>query len=183
MSILKKLLFILGSIWVMIPTIVSAHTELTSSNPVSGQVVKQDLKEIVLTYEGEIESLSTMIVVKDGKDIPFVSVEAKDNQMVGTLSAPLDNGSYTIKWNVAGEDGHPITGEIPFTVQMDVNKPQKLETKEPGAIKDEQKKENVKQDHSNKQTADFSSNMRTILYVVVAVVLVAGFFLLFKRKH
>lgn len=40
---------------VMIPTIASAHTEIISSNPASGQVVKDDLKEIVITYEGSLQ--------------------------------------------------------------------------------------------------------------------------------
>ncbi|MFK9094131.1 hypothetical protein [Bacillus salipaludis] len=47
---MKKFLFLLISLLVIIPTIASAHTELTSSNPAANQVIKKDLKEIVLTY-------------------------------------------------------------------------------------------------------------------------------------
>src|SRR4051794_680870 len=114
---MKKILLLLISMLVMLPAIASAHTELTNSNPTSGQVVKEDLKEIVLTYEGKIESLSTMKLVKEGEGVPLVSATPKENQLIGTLAAPLENGSYTIKWSIAGEDGHPISGEIPFTVQ------------------------------------------------------------------
>ena len=39
--------------------------------------------------------------------------------MVGILAEPLANGAYNIQWNIAGVDGHPISGEINFTVQRD----------------------------------------------------------------
>ena len=39
--------------------------------------------------------------------------------MVGILAEPLANGVYFIQWNIAGVDGHPISGEINFTVQRD----------------------------------------------------------------
>jgi copper resistance protein C len=181
---MKKLLFLLFSMLMMIPTIASAHTELTSSNPASGQIVKEDLKEIVLTYEGKIESLSTMKIVMDGKDVPLGSVTPKENQLIGTLPTPLENGSYTIQWSIAGEDGHPITGEIPFTVQKEVELEQKTETKEPAVIKKEEpKKENTEQVETNKQTTDSSSSMKTIITVAVVLILMIGLFLLFRRKR
>jgi len=177
---MKKLLFVLISLLVMIPTIASAHTELASSNPASGQVVTEDLKEIVLTYEGKIESLSTMKLVMDGAEIPLLSVEPRDKQLVGTLSAPLENGSYIIQWSIAGEDGHPITGEIPFSVQMAQKEEQKTETKEPATFnKEEPKNENKKQE----QTNESSSNMKTTITVVIVLILVIGMFLLFRRKR
>ncbi|MBV7504210.1 copper resistance protein CopC [Bacillus sp. sid0103] len=179
---MKKLLLLLISMLVMIPTIASAHTEITSSNPAANQVVKEDLKEIVITYEGKIESLSTMKLVKDGQEKPLVSVTPKANQLVGTLSTPLENGSYTIKWNIAGEDGHTLKGEIPFTVQKEVKLDQKTETKEP-VKKEETKKENAKQVQTNKQAEDSSTNMKTIITVAIVVILVIGLFLLFRRKR
>lgn len=167
---------------VMIPTIASAHTEITSSNPASGQVVKEDLKEMVITYEGRIESLSTMSLVKDGQEIPLVSVTPKENQLIGTLSSPLENGTYTIQWNIAGDDGHPLKGEIPFTVEKEVKQAQ-TETKTPEtAKKEETKKDNTQQVQSNKETTSSSSNFKTIITVVVIVILIIGLFLLFRKR-
>ncbi|MEH7355829.1 copper resistance CopC family protein [Neobacillus drentensis] len=181
---MKKLLFVLISLLVIIPTIASAHTELASSNPASGQVVTEDLKEIVLTYEGKIESLSTMKLVKDGAEVPLISVVPRDKQLVGTLSTPLENGSYTIQWSIAGEDGHPITGEIPFSVQMAQKEEQKTETKEPDAVnKEEPKNEKTKQEQTKKQTNESSSYMKTTITVVIVLILVIGMFLLFRRKR
>ncbi|MEH7549098.1 MULTISPECIES: copper resistance CopC family protein [Bacillaceae] len=181
---MKKLLFLLMSLLVMVPSMASAHTELTSSNPAANQVVIEDQKQMVLTYEGKIESLSTMTLVKDGQEIPFANVTPKENHLIGIISTPLENGSYTIKWSIAGEDGHPITGEIPFTVQKEVKEDQKAETKQPVTPnKEEPKKAEVKQDKTDNVSMDNTSNMKTIIVVAVVVVLFIGLFLLFRRKR
>ncbi|WP_144550353.1 copper resistance CopC family protein [Bacillus sp. X1(2014)] len=181
---MKKLLFLLVGMLVMLPSIASAHTELTTSNPTSGQVVKEDLKEIVLTYEGKIESLSTMKLVKEGKEVPLVSATPKENRLIGTLLGPLENGSYMIKWSIAGEDGHPISGEIPFTVQKVVKEAPKAETKQPVTPKKEEpKKENSNQEKSKNDSTDSTSNLKNIIISVVVLILIIGVFLLFRRKR
>ena len=171
----------------MIPTIASAHTKLTSSNPAAGQVVKEDLTEIVLTFAGDIESLSTMTLVKDGQEIPFTSVQPQEKQMSGTLPTPLKNGSYLIKWNIAGKDGHQIKGEIPFSVQLEQKIEQKTETKEPGTTeKEESKVEDQEQNadvNTKEETDEPTPNlMNTIIPVVVLLILGVGLFMLFRRN-
>ena len=181
---MKKFLFILVGMLVLLPSIACAHTELTTSNPTSGQVVKEDLKEIVLTYEGKIESLSTMTLVKDGKEIPLVSVTPNDNQLIGTLSTALENGTYSVQWSIAGEDGHPISGEIPFTVQKVVKEEPKAETKQPVTPKKEElKKENTNQQKTKNESTDSPLNMKNIILGVVVLILIIGVFLLFRRKR
>ncbi|WP_251555076.1 copper resistance CopC family protein [Neobacillus muris] len=183
---MRKIFFILISMLVMIPTIASAHTELISSNPASEQVVNGDLKEIVLTYGGKIESLSTMRLVLDGKEVPLLSVTPEENQLIAVLSKPLENGSYRVLWSIAGEDGHPITGEIPFKVQKEEKEEeQKTETKEPVTVKKEDSKSDEKKsvnEKSEKQSTD-SSNVKTIITVAIVVIFLIGLFLLFRRKR
>ncbi|TXK90431.1 copper resistance protein CopC [Parageobacillus sp. SY1] len=36
----------------------------------------------------------------------IIYIIVKDNQLIGTFSTPLENGSYTIVWKIVGEDGH-----------------------------------------------------------------------------
>jgi copper resistance protein C len=177
---MKKLLFLLICTLVLIPTIVSAHTELTGSNPANGAVVKEDLKDIVLTYEGEIESLSTMKLQKDGQDIPLKSVVPKGNQLMGTLPSPLGNGAYTIQWNIAGEDGHPLSGEISFSVDKAEAAAPNTTTKQPETKKEEPKKEEAKPVKSNSET---SPSSKTTITLVIVVILLIGLFLLFRRKR
>jgi copper resistance protein C len=176
---MKKLFILIICTFGMIPTMVNAHTEFTSSNPATGQVVTEDLTEIVLTFAGEIESLSTMNVMKDGQEIPL-NVELQEKQMTGTLSTPLDNGSYVINWNIAGKDGHLITGEIPFTVQMEQKAEPKAETNEPAIT--EKEKMNETQTKNNRTNVQATNSIKIIVPIVVVLMLVTGLFLLFGRK-
>jgi copper resistance protein C len=182
---LKRLFFFVICTLFIIPTIVNAHTELTSSNPADGQVVTEDLTELVLTFAGKIESLSTMKLLKDGQEVPL-NLELQDKQMIGTLSSPLDNGPYVIEWSIAGEDGHFITGEIPFTVKMEqkVVQEQPNETEVPTIPDKEDKAEDqVKNDNTNEQNNTQSSNMIIILVPIVVVIIFGiGILLLIGRK-
>jgi copper resistance protein C len=103
----------------LLPSVVSAHTHLSLSNPLEGQVIVDELKEITLTFDGNIEKLSSMKIVKDGSELPSLQVQIEAQKMFAILQEPLENGVYVIQWNIAGEDGHPITGEINFTVQKE----------------------------------------------------------------
>jgi methionine-rich copper-binding protein CopC len=183
---LKKLFFLIICALFIVPTVTNAHTALTSSNPADGQVVTEELTELVLTFAGQIESLSTMKLLKDGQEVPL-KVELQEKQMIGTLSTPLDNGSYVIDWSIAGKDGHLITGEIPFTVQMEqkAEEEQMTETKEPITTdKEDSKAENQEKsgktsDQNNKQS---SNSIKLIIPVVVVIILGIGMLLLFGRK-
>ncbi|MDF2791657.1 MAG: hypothetical protein K0S80_4759 [Neobacillus sp.] len=124
--------------------------------------------------------------MKDGHEVPL-RVELQEKQMIGTLSTPLDNGSYVIDWSIAGEDGHLITGEIHFTVQMEqkVEQEQTTETKSLLLLnKDDNKAENqAKSDQTNEQNNKQSSNsIKFIISVVVVIILGIGMLLLFGRK-
>jgi len=177
---MKKILFLLISMLVLIPTLASAHTELTASTPAANQVVKDDVKEIVLAFGGKIESLSTMTLVKDGGVESPVTVTPEENKLTGTLPAPLENGSYIIKWRIAGEDGHPISGEIPFTVQKEVKEEQLSdETKQPVAPK----KEEIKKETIQQESNDSNSTIKTSIVVAVVIIFIIGVFLLFRRKR
>jgi copper resistance protein C len=183
---LKKLFFIIICTLFIVPTVANAHTSLTSSNPADGQVVTEELTELFLTFAGQIESLSTMKILKDGQEVPL-KVELQEKQMIGTLSTPLDNGSYVIEWSIAGEDGHLITGEIPFTVQMEqkLEQEQTTQTKEPITTeKDDSKAENqAKSEQTNERNNKQSSNsIKLIVSVAAVIILGIGMLLLFGRK-
>ncbi|MGX2958742.1 copper resistance CopC family protein [Peribacillus sp. JNUCC 23] len=183
---MKKLLFMLICMFISIPTMASAHTHLSSSNPTEGQVVTQELKEITLDYAGNIEKLSTMKLLKDGVEIPLSQTLVQDRQLVGTLSTPLENGSYIIDWNIVGEDGHPITGKVSFTVEIEqINK--EKETTQPKV--EENKQANEQQDKVETQTEDQTENqtstntVTTIITVLLLAILVMGLVVLFKKKR
>lgn len=116
---MKKFILFFICVFMIVPSIVSAHTSLSSSNPSEGQVVTEKLDQIILNYGTSIEVLSTMDLMKDGKKIPLADIKVENNQLMGRIPSRLENGSYTIEWRIAGEDGHPIQGKINFSVQME----------------------------------------------------------------
>lgn len=64
---MSRLLTSFLCIFIIFPSMASAHTDLESSTPESEQVVTDYLNEIILTFAGEIESLSTMSLVREGQ--------------------------------------------------------------------------------------------------------------------
>ena len=187
---MKKFILFLFCIILFVPSIVSAHTSLSSSNPAEGQVVTEELKQIILSYATTIEELSTMELSKDGNKLPFEEMKIDNKQMIGTTSKPLDNGNYTIQWNIVGEDGHPIKGVINFVVQRDQN-----QTETPVAPDENQGKEednnqttenepnNVEQETANDtvkiaENNDTNSSSSMLLPIAIGLIVIFGIVLL-----
>ncbi len=149
--ILKKIIVLLFSTLLLLPIMASAHTSLSSSNPAEGQVVTEDLDQILVHFATPIEELSTMKLVKDGTSIPLKEVKALNKQLTGEISEPLENGTYTILWNIIGEDGHPIQGEINFQVQRALD-PNTEQTSDDQVNNEDQVKEDKANTEDNSQT-------------------------------
>lgn len=115
---MKRALSFLILLIFLFPSMASAHTTLGSSNPTDGQVITEPLKQITLNFETPLEKLSTLKVFQDGKDLGVKDISVENNQMVANLPKDLENGNYEIEWKIVGEDGHPITGDIEFKVQL-----------------------------------------------------------------
>lgn len=122
MKTLKTLLVatVLSSAVIAAP-FVSAHAKLTDSDPKAGASVDVAPKEIALTFNEKIEqSFSSMSVIdSDGKAVSDEKAKV-DTANPAVLRLPLTRmhpGAYTVKWAVAGHDGHRRTGDLTFTVK------------------------------------------------------------------
>jgi copper resistance protein C len=190
------------------PTLTSAHTQLISSNPQEGQVITEDFKEFTLTFGGKIEKLSTMGLLKDGKEIPLDPIQIQGTIMTGLLKAPLENGIYQIQWKIAGHDGHPVTGEINFEAKKEnVNPDPNTSTsnQEQGTNGGEQQNQTFanqnqitsgdemeitadtadqqNQEKMDEKNTEKSSNIVVIsIFIGLLVILVIGFLLLLRKK-
>lgn len=195
---MKKITLLLFFILILIPTMASAHTALTSSNPEEGEVVQGSLNKVSVQFETEIEEISTIKLIKEDQEIPFQEVKVESQQMIGKLKEPLANGTYTIQWTIVGEDGHPISGEVPFLVKgtepaVDSNSPeQDQNTKE--EIKDETKEETNKEIAESNSTTENNPKEKQdketeeslfVLVLIVAFTIILGVSigLIFKKKR
>lgn len=176
----------------MVPSFVSAHTSLSTSNPSDGEVVTENLEQIILTFATTIEDLSTMDLLKDGNVIPLEGIKVENKQLMGTLAKPLENGSYIIQWKIVGEDGHPIKGEINFIVQMDQNEadtnpvtPEESEENQEDESQTKQLDQNKAADTVEKidnQNNNTSSTMLITVFIILIVIFGIVLLLFTKKK-
>ncbi|MGI8615065.1 MAG: copper resistance CopC family protein [Nocardioidaceae bacterium] len=105
-----------GSAWLGIAP-AAAHAELIGSSPTDGTTVRTLADSVSLTF-GEAVSSPAAVVVKDAAG---TQVQAGDPTIDGgvvteQLSGTGAPGQYTLDYRVVSDDGHPVTGELTFTV-------------------------------------------------------------------
>jgi len=161
-----------------------AHTGLETSSPENGEVVTEEMREIALTYEGKIEQGGTLEVSNsNGQSIPVEDVSIADTQMTGTFTNALENGDYTVVWNIIGADGHPIAGEFSFTVDVPVSEiavENEDEANSQDVNQDETPLENVEDTKTNEQSQLPSYLIPVIVIVLIAIIV--GIFVGLRRK-
>ncbi|MGJ9417532.1 copper homeostasis periplasmic binding protein CopC [Massilia sp. CMS3.1] len=98
-----------------------AHAKLTASNPAPGAVLEAAPTEIALTFNEKVEqAFSTVtLIYTDGKVVATdkAKVDVANPAIVRVRTKGLSAGTYTVKWAVAGHDGHRRTGTFSFSVK------------------------------------------------------------------
>ncbi|WP_342539501.1 copper resistance CopC family protein [Sporosarcina sp. FSL K6-1540] len=185
---MKKLLLITFVFMFTFTTSALAHTGLETSSPEDGEVVTEEMREIALTYEGKIEQGGTLEVSNsNGQSIPVEDISIADTQMTGTFTNALENGDYTVVWNIIGADGHPIAGEFSFTVDVPVSETAveneseaEAEANSQDVNQDETPLENVEDTKTNEQSQLPSYLIPVIVIVLIAIIM--GIFVGLRRK-
>lgn len=99
----------------------SAHAKLTWSDPKADAALLAAPKEIALTFNEKIEqSFSSMTVIdSEGKSVneEKAKVDVANPAVLRLPLAQVHTGTYTVKWAVAGHDGHRRTGDFKFSVK------------------------------------------------------------------
>ncbi|MBG0829265.1 copper resistance protein CopC [Planomonospora sp. ID67723] len=95
-----------------------AHDTLKSSDPAKGEKV-ESLEEVKLTFTASVRF--PRVVVRAGDGTPYQEGKAAADGHVVTqkVTPDLPPGKYVIAYRVVSSDGHPIEGEIPFTMAGD----------------------------------------------------------------
>lgn len=101
----------------------SAHDELILSDPAAHAQLEAPPEQVTLTFSGQLLSLGdsltgALIVVVDdtGRDWVSGEVEVHGETATAPLGAQMPVAGYQVRWQVISEDGHPISGIIPFTI-------------------------------------------------------------------
>jgi copper resistance protein C len=107
------LVVLTAALWPM--TAAQAHDVLKSSNPAKGSKVA-DISEVTLEFERAVKFPKVAVLNASGERFQAGEADVRGKKVVQTLSGMLPPGKYTIGFRVVSSDGHPRTGEIPFTV-------------------------------------------------------------------
>jgi methionine-rich copper-binding protein CopC len=100
-----------------------AHARLVHSNPAKDAVVASP-KVITLTFDDELvpafsKFTVTMPMGSQNMQVPVKThVDKGGKTVTGIPSSKLAAGSYVVHWTAtAKEDGHKMTGDVPFKVK------------------------------------------------------------------
>ncbi|MCK2035751.1 copper resistance protein CopC [Microbacterium sp. SSW1-49] len=101
----------------------SAHDALVHSTPQAGERLDAAPEKIVLTFSGELLMLGesttgavVLVIDEDGRDWAGGDVEVEGNTVTVDVKPGMPDSGYQVRWQVVSEDGHPISGIVPFTV-------------------------------------------------------------------
>ena len=109
------------------PLFALAHPKLMSAVPAANSHVTAVPATIRLTFQEKLEpALSRITMVHAGLHavtLGSVTADAADEMtLVASLKTPMGAGAYTVTWQAAGADGHPMRGSYTFTVDAPTTK-------------------------------------------------------------
>lgn len=95
-----------------------AHTELESSSPAANAQVGTAPTSVSLTFSEKIAAADATVSVTGPGGTDYAAGPATGDG--ATLTVPLRPlgaaGGYTITYRVVSDDGHPVSGTVPFTL-------------------------------------------------------------------
>jgi methionine-rich copper-binding protein CopC len=93
-----------------------AHDALKSSDPAKGATV-ESIGKVRLEFTSGVRVPFVVVRGPDGSAYQSGDPEGDGRVVTQKLKGTLPDGKYTIAYRVVSSDGHPIEGEIPFTVK------------------------------------------------------------------
>ncbi|GAA2829330.1 copper resistance CopC family protein [Nonomuraea rubra] len=93
-----------------------AHDTLKRSSPAKNAEVSS-VEEIELEYSASVKFPFVVLHDATGEEVALGEPRLDGPLVSAEVPEPLTPGSYVIAWRVVSSDGHPIEGEIPFSVK------------------------------------------------------------------
>ncbi|UER55463.1 hypothetical protein HJG43_13985 [Kineosporiaceae bacterium SCSIO 59966] len=98
------------------PRVALAHAELTSSDPEAGASLDKPPSTISLTYTDDIAPEFVMVTLSVAGGPPSQLATSVEGPTVIAALPDGRPGQWRVAFRVVSGDGHPITGDVPFTV-------------------------------------------------------------------
>ena len=95
----------------------AAHTGLQSSTPADGQTLTVAPDAISLTFSSAVASEFAQVAVTGPDGESVTSGEAAiDGAVVSQPVSTSGDGAYVVAYRVVSDDGHPVSGQLTFTL-------------------------------------------------------------------
>ncbi|MFE5334805.1 copper resistance protein CopC [Isoptericola sp. NPDC056573] len=94
----------------------SAHDRLLSSDPADGATVDETPAELTLVFSADVLAAGAQVAVTTADGTVPAEVTVDGDEAVAALPDDLPGGDWDVSWRVVSSDGHPIEGELAFTV-------------------------------------------------------------------
>ncbi len=97
---------------------VSAHAELVSSDPASGERLEAAPDTITMTFTESVNLVDDGIHLVDsvGATLKTPAPSVTGHTVTWPMPAQLPDGSYAVSWRVVSSDGHPVAGAFSFGI-------------------------------------------------------------------
>ena len=117
-SVLVTAVFILT---LGLPALALAHGALRRAAPASGAHLSEAPRELRLTLNENVELAVArlQLIGPDSADVvlgPLALAADSPVVLVAPIRGGLKAGSYTVAWQIAGADGHPVRGRYSFVI-------------------------------------------------------------------
>lgn len=98
----------------------AAHNVLISSTPAEGAVVPSAPASLSFTFDQPVQNFDPVVslIGPDGKQYATGTPTINGNTVTGTVGAG-PAGAYTAAYRVVSSDGHPVTGQVHFSLAGD----------------------------------------------------------------
>jgi methionine-rich copper-binding protein CopC len=97
-----------------------AHPRLLKATPAADSRTAEAPRQIALTFNESLDLALTRVTLLRGeiqvRPDSLHLATGDDKTVVATLGTALAPGRYTVRWQVTGDDGHPVRGEFSFEV-------------------------------------------------------------------
>jgi methionine-rich copper-binding protein CopC len=100
--------------------LVQAHTKLEKSEPAAGATITVAPKQVQLWFNEKLD----VAVSKVELTSPMGKVEVApvhtmgEKSLMAVITGKLADGTYTVAWQTAGEDGHAVKGDFTFVLKL-----------------------------------------------------------------
>lgn len=103
------------------PSVAAAHDGLQRSSPAKDAVLAVVPGSLRLTFTNAPKLQFARIQLLDPANVPIALSELRLDSVrtvVADVRGPLRAGRYTVVWQIAGADGHPVRGRFSFSIAI-----------------------------------------------------------------